>query len=213
MRLRRATPVLGALVGLLAAAGCGGSGQVSAGALKPRLLEAAALPGYRLERTLDWRDPVDLVAQGMFLPAATAPSAAVKVVRDAGLRGAAGEVLASGSGIDTAEITVGVAEFKSAAAATRMRDWMHQQDLQQPCFSECIFSPHAAALPGVPNGVFVVQSSHPPGQPAKKSPTNFHVEFTKGPYLYFAATQGSPGDQPKVVAGTQLYYRHVRRLS
>jgi hypothetical protein len=35
------------------------------------------------------------------------------------------------------------------------------------------------------------------------------VEFTVGPYLYFAWTQGSPNDKSKFIAGAQRYYRQV----
>jgi hypothetical protein len=151
------------------------------------------------------------------LPERTKPSAAVKVVKTAGLRGAAGEVLSRGGGLNTSEITIGVAKFKSADSANKVRDWMHDQDLQQPCAVACIFSPHPVKLPGVPSGRLVVQSSYPeppPGAPADATPyggppTNYHVEFTVGPYLYFASTQGSSKDRAKFIAGAQSYYRQV----
>jgi hypothetical protein len=35
------------------------------------------------------------------------------------------------------------------------------------------------------------------------------VEFTVGPNLYFAWTQGSPSDRAKFIAGARRYYRQV----
>jgi hypothetical protein len=213
------TAVLLALAGLATVflAACGSDNSVSSASLKPQLLKASAVPGYGLQRTLDWNDPVDLVGQGIFLPELTKPSAALKVVKTAGLRGAAGEVLSRGAGLNTSEITIGVAKFKSADSANKVRDWMHGQDLQQPCAVACIFRPHPAKLPGVRSGRLVVQSSYPtppPGAPADAKPvggppTNYEVEFTVGPYLYFAWTQGSPNDKAKFIAGAQRYYRQV----
>jgi hypothetical protein len=207
------------LVGLatLFLAACGSDKSVSSASLKPQLLKASAVPGYGLQRTLDWSDPVDMVAQGLFLPELTKPSAGVKVIKSAGLRGAAGEVLSRGGGMNMSEVTIGVAKFKSADSANKVRDWMHGQDLQQPCAVACIFSPHPVKLPGVPSGRLVVQSSYPtppPGAPAGAKPiggppTNYHVEFTVGPYVYFASTQGSPNDKAPFIAGAQRYYRQV----
>src|SRR5436190_14762170 len=113
------TPVLLALVGLATVflAACGSDKSVSSASLKRQLLKASAVPGYGLQRTLDWNDPVDLVGQGIFLPELTKPSAAVKVMKTAGLRGAAGEVLARGGGLNASAITIGVAKVKSADSA------------------------------------------------------------------------------------------------
>src|SRR4051812_9388540 len=87
---------IGAVVALVCLAGCGGSNDVSAESLKPRLLPVAFLPGFHQLRTFDWSDPVNLVGEGIFLPEATHPSHAVKEIRDAALRGSAGEDLNRG---------------------------------------------------------------------------------------------------------------------
>src|SRR5207247_9225785 len=80
-----------AVVGLGALAGCGSDNEVSAASLKPRLLPVSLVPGFRLLRTLDWSDPVNLVGEGIFLPEATHPSQAVKEGNDSGFRGSGGE--------------------------------------------------------------------------------------------------------------------------
>ena len=78
---------------LVALAGCGGggsSGNVTAQSLEPRLIPASSLPGFTKAHTYDWSDPINLVGEGIPLPAATHPSDGVQVFKKAGLRGAAG---------------------------------------------------------------------------------------------------------------------------
>jgi hypothetical protein len=223
-----------ALVVVLGLIGCGSDGnEVSAASLKPRLLPVAFAPGFHLLRTLDWSDPVNLVGEGIFLPEATHPSDAVKEIRDAGFSGAAGEDLNQG-GPTGDEIRTGVMKFKSAAAAEKVRDWMHGEDLQQPCFAQCIFSPRNLAIAGIPGVKAVRQvptaqppSGLPPGVnlppgvtppkgaravPGSGPPTRYLVEFTVGPYLYFTSAEGAGGTKG-FVAGAKRYYDRVKGLS
>ena len=221
-----------AAVGLGGLAGCGSSGnEVSAASLKPRLLPAPS--GFHLLRTLDWSDPVNLVGEGLFLPEATHPSQAVKEIRDAGFRGAAGEDLNRG-GPTGDQIRTGVIKLKSDSAATKVRDWLHSQDLQQPCFAQCIFSPRNLAIAGIPGAKAVRQvptggppSGPPPGvklppgvtppkgavAPGSGPPTRYLVEFTVGSYLYFASTEGTGSRAgARFVAGAKRYYERVKAL-
>ena len=69
---------------------CGGTSKVSSASLQPRLLPSSEVPGFGLQRTLDWSDPVNLVGEGLFLPQRTRPSSAVKEFTGAHLAGAAG---------------------------------------------------------------------------------------------------------------------------
>jgi hypothetical protein len=140
-----------AAVGLGGLTGCGSDSKVSVSSLKPRLLPASLTPGFRVLRTLDWSDPVNLAGEGFFLPELAHPSDAVKEIRGAGFQGALGEQLNRG-GPTGDDIRTGVAKFKSAGGAGKVRDWMHREDLQQPCFAQCIFSPRNLVLPGIPGG-------------------------------------------------------------
>jgi hypothetical protein len=232
VRERRPGAVAIGLVGLATAAGlaaCGGgsSGKVSSAALEDRLLPASSVPGYRQQRTFDWSDSVNLVGEGLVLPESTHPSEGVKTFHDAGLKGAAGERFAQGKPPDESYLTIGVLKLKSAKAARKARDWMHGQDLLQPCFSACIFSPRNLRIPGVPTATAVQQTPtlSPPGvkslRPGAKAvpppgvqgpPTHYLVEFTTGRYLYFFNGDGSRRDARKVVTTTQGYYRGVRKL-
>jgi hypothetical protein len=210
--------------------GCGGDSTVSASSLKPRLLPASLTPGFHLLRTLDWSDPVNLVSEGIFLPELTHPSDAVKEVRDADFQGAVGEQLNRG-GPNGNDIRTGVVKFKSDSGAEKVRDWMHREDLQQPCFAQCIFTPRNLALAGVP-GVEAVQqvpSAQPPGTPppgvklppgvtaprvppGSGPPTRYLAEFTIGHYLYFLSTEGNAAARAKFVTATQQYYKRVKPL-
>lgn len=218
-----------ATAGLGGLTGCGSESKVSASSLKPRLLPASLTPGFHMLRTLDWSDPVNLVGEGIFLPEVTHPSEAVKEIRDADFRGAAGEQLNRG-GPTGDDIRNGVAKFKSTGEADKVRDWMHREDLQQPCFAECIFSPRILPLPSVPGGVAVRQvpsaqaPTPPPGVklppgvkapravPGSGPPTRYLAEFTIGKYLYFVSTTGNAAAKEKFVAGIQQYYRRVKGL-
>ena len=199
-----------AAAGLGGLTGCGSESNVSASSLKPRLLPASLTPGFHLLRTLDWSDPVNLVGEGIFLPELTHPSQAVKEVRDAGFRGAVGEQLNRG-GPNGTDIRSGVAEFKSAGGAEKVRDWMHSEDLQQPCFAQCIFS--SAQPPGPPPGVKL-----PPGvkaprvAPGSGPPTRYLAEFTIGDDLYFVSTEGNAAARARFVTGIQQYYKRLQGL-
>ena len=215
------------MAGLVGLTGCGGGGgsEVSASSLKPRLLPVSLTPGFHLLRILDWSDPVNLVGEGIFLPEATHPSAAVKEVRDADFRGASGEQLNRG-GPNGDDIRTGVVKFKSAGGAEKVRDWMHSEDLQQPCFAQCIYSPRNLAIPGIPGAQAVRQvpsAQQPPGTPPPGvklprvvpgggPPIRYLTEFTIGDYLYFISTQGDAAARARFVAGTQQYYKRVKGL-
>jgi hypothetical protein len=211
----------------VALVGCGGGSSVSSASLQPRLLPASSTPGFGVQRTLDWSDPVNLVGEGLFLPQATHPSAAVAEFKGAHFKGSAGEVLtngpANGPGSNGVEVRVGVAQFSSGTDANRVRDWMHRQDLHQPCFSQCIFAPGSVTVPGVPTLRFVVQSSHVPPPPkgvgipagvrVASAPTNYLAEFTVGPYLYWIILQGDSSAKAQFEEGIKLYYAHAKQTA
>jgi hypothetical protein len=191
---------------------CGGSGQVSAKSLEPRLLPASAVPGFGLARTLDWSDPVNLVGEGVALAGFTHPSAGVKEFQDAHLKSAAGEILTRGAGLEVDEIHVGVAKLGSASDAVKVRGWMHGQDLSEPCPTACVFRPQPMKLSEVPDSAAVVQTAI--GEPAS-APANYRAEFTRGPYLYWVWFQGNPSETTKSMfaAGISRYYQHAKQQS
>jgi hypothetical protein len=200
-----------AALSLALVTGCGGGGKVSATSLDPRLLPAASVPGFTVARRLDWSNPIDLVGEGVALPGITYPSAGVKEFQNAHVKGGAGEVLNRGVGLNATEVHVGVAKFDSASDATKVRSWMHGQDLQQPCFTECVFSPLPVKLSGVPNSAAVIQTTT--GGKARRGPANYRAEFTVGPYLYWVWFQGDASAKTKdrFQAGLGRYYQHAKQ--
>jgi hypothetical protein len=223
---RPAVPLVSSLLIFAVLSGCGGGDKVSSSSLNPRLLPASAIPGFVQERTFDWSDPVNLVGEGIAIPQSTHPSDAVKKFQKSHLEGAAGEVLRRGSGLGATEVVVGVAKFKSDGDATAVKNWMHNQDLQQPCFSECAFAPRQTTVPGAPGVQFVVQTAPAvarplPGVKVKGPPprglpeaANYLAEFTSGPYLYWADLGGSDSTAKRQVeAGLKAYYDRAKRES
>ena len=228
---RPAAAALFAVAGASLAFGCGTS-TVSSASLDSRLAPESVAQGFHVERTLDWSNPVNLVGEGFKLPEATHPSEGVSEVNASGFEGAAGEQLNVGGPLGQT-ITTGVIKVSSAADATKLRDWMHAQDLQQPCFAQCVFSPSNLPAPGVPGAVAVEQlpppaPSPPPAvrQAAARAhrpvvvagpggqsgpPTTYLTEFTIGKYLYFAWTQG--GTPPQFLHGLRTYYTAVSKMS
>jgi hypothetical protein len=214
------------LCACLEVAACGSGGKVSSASLQPRLLSASSVPGFAIQRKFDWSDPVNLVGEGLALPARTRPSEAVREFTGARYRGAAGEVIANGISVEATEVRLGVARFDSSADANRVRDWMHGEDLKQPCFQQCIFAPGNVPVTGIPAARFVVQTSHRPSGPPPgvriprgvrvpstvgQAPSNYLAEFTVGPYLYWVILEGAPGAQAKFEQGLRLYYAHARQ--
>jgi hypothetical protein len=197
-----------ALVFVLGA--CGGSSKVSATSLEPRLLPASSLPGFTSVATRNWSNPVDLASQGVALPQPTYPSEAVKEFQTAHLQGAAGEVLRRGVGLDQTDIVIGVAELDSASDAAKAQSWMHSQDLQEPCFGVCIFSPRVVKLAGVPGSAAVVQYL---ARARPSDPANYRAEFTIGRYLYWAwfSSDSRAKTKSEFEAGIARYYQHAKQ--
>ena len=83
------------------------------------------------------------------------------------------------------EQAVPLLQRRLKAGANKVRDWMHGQDLQEPCFSQCRYSPRPLNVPGVRSARLVAQSGQPPPPPPGAAPgaitepqTNYLVEFT-----------------------------------
>jgi hypothetical protein len=221
----RSLVVVVCVIPIAAISGCGGSNEISAASLQPRLLSSSELPGLGLQRKFDWSDPVNLVGEGVAVPQTTQPSEAVKEFKAAGLKGAAGEtfILTSRAPGEETISTLGVAKFGSAASAERVRDWMHSQDRHQPCYGPCIFAPYVTSIAGIPNVRYVIQSGKapppPPGAPkgAKAvtgaAPANYLAEFTIGQYLYWAILHGDSTAKARFEKGLRLYYAHAKQAA
>jgi hypothetical protein len=195
------------------AIGCGGDDDetVSPASLQERLLPESELKELRLEveRTFEWDNPIDVVVEGLVLPEATPPSEAVELIDDAGFEAGAGQHLAGGGG------SITVIQFDSADGAEEVRDWLHERDLEQPCFAACVVTPEEFAIEGIPGAEAV---HHEPAQappPEAGPPFEAHkVVFTLGSFLYAGEAAGPPPDinAADFTAGAQAVYEHVKDL-
>jgi hypothetical protein len=168
---------------------------------------------FKVERTFAWKDPIDVVGQGFALPAATAPSQGVGVLKKAGFDAGAGETLTTPAG--DSRIQIDVLKFNSAKGATDVRDWLHQQDQLQPCFATCSESVSNLRLPVIPGALAAKQvplKNRPPNAPGPFD--HYAVEFTKGAYLYVGTASGGPGTiKPSLFeTGSRAFYDHVKGL-
>jgi hypothetical protein len=198
--------VTGLLLALPLAA-CGGDDETSPESLRSRLLPAAEVPDYKVERTFEWDHPADYVVQGLFIAQSTRPSEVIDVVEDAGFEAGAGEIFAKGA--EGPHIHVLAAKFGSDDAARDVRDRVHQEDLKQPCYGACSQIQSDVAVSGIPDsrGAQSVPDPNPP--PDAPPPFEaFAVEFTVGPYLYIVGGGAEPGRlkrQQVIDAATALY--------
>jgi hypothetical protein len=186
-----------AMPGFGALAGCGGddNGGTDPASLKGKLLPASAIEGFKPERTFEWDSAIDLTAEGIFLPAATKRSDAVKLIDDAGFKAAAGQelVVSTGNPFEGPRITVDVIELGSADDARKVLDYLHKEDLKQPCFSVCSQEQGELRVDGIPRAKGA--QSVPLRKPPAEAPPPFEgyaVEFPIDSFLYVVAGGGGP---------------------
>jgi hypothetical protein len=193
-KLIKALAILGALGAMLvAAAGCGdddGGDDVPLAELKSHLPTADDL-GLESEREFEWDNATDFVVQGFVLPEATPPSELVAAIDDAGFQGAAGTHLADPPRPGGARI--GVAQFDSDEGAIQARDFLHEQDLKQPCLAACAVSPEEYKLDEIPDSTAVHHAPSKGELPPGLSPVEaYHGEFVVGSQLYVVQMDSAP---------------------
>jgi hypothetical protein len=213
---RRGLSLAGLICAALAlGAGCGGDDETSPASLKAQLVPASQLR-LKVEEPFEWDNPIDFIVDGVLIPAGTKHSDAIEEIDDFGFEAGYGEILRPrGGGPD---IHLDVAKFDSDDGARDARDYLHQQDLQQPCFAACSVNPEDLDVNGVPNLEGVHQVPLPKAQiPPGAGPPfeRFVVEFTIGPYLYIVDAGGAPGDTPprRFASGTKIVYEYASQRS
>jgi hypothetical protein len=206
-----------ALVALLATgalAGCGdddddGGDGASAADLKKQLLPESDVPGYKVQRTFAWDNATDAVVQGLFLPEETPPSRGVEVYEDAGFEAGAGEQLVKGNPFEGPHAAVVVIEFGSEDGARDALDFVHGEDLKQPCFAVCSVNPREMAVDGIPGakGAQLLPLRNPPDN-APPPFEAYAVEFTVGARLFVVGGSGGPEqvDKTFVLDAAKRYY-------
>jgi hypothetical protein len=216
---RSAALALTALVLLVqVGTGCGddnGDGDERTPESLESLLPPPAQVGpLRLERSLAWDNATDFIVQGTVLPQSTAPSSAIGQMDDSGFSAAAGQILTPEGGGEP--VNVSVAAFDSADGAAEAQDYLHEQDLQQPCFAACAVNPEELAIQDVAGVTAVhqvpVAGDLPPGVGPFEA---FAAEFTIGSDLFYVYARGDPGDVPAPAfeRGVQTIYEHAQQQS
>jgi hypothetical protein len=203
-----AVPVAGVVV-----AGCGGDGggEASPADLEPLLPPPSQLGPLEMERTFEWDNATDFIVQGTVLPEDTPPSSSVEKMDDAGFQAAAGEqLIPKGGGAPT---FVDAARFDSAEGATEAQNYLHQQDLQQPCAGSCVVAPQELTISDIPGATAVHQvPTKGPVPPGRQPFEAYSVEFTDGSALFYATASGDPGDiSPQAFEkGAVAFYEYAR---
>lgn len=148
------------------------------------------------------------------MPEALPPSKAIAAIDDAGFEAGAGQLIFPKGG--GPQIHVGVAGFDSSDGASKAVDYLHEQDLQQPCFAACTVTPRDLTVKGIPNSKAVHQVPNP-GKPPPGSEKfeRWVIEFAIGPDLYIVDTTGDPGAVPKArfEQGAQQVYQYAAKQS
>lgn len=204
--------LLAALIcaGLAVGAGCGGDDETSPASLKAQLVPASQLR-LKVEEPFEWDNPIDFMVDGFLLPAQTRHSDAIEEVDDAGFDAGYGEVQSPEGGGPGFHIDV--VKFDSDDGAAEIRDYLHKQDLLQPCYAACTVNPEPLEVKGIPNAKGVRQvplkGKSPPG--AGPPFERFVVEFTIGPYLYIVDAGGPPGAMPpaRFLRGAKTVYEYA----
>ena len=191
-------------------AGCGNDEETSPASLKGLLPPPSQIGPLKLEVPFEWDNPTDFIVQGTVLPQTTAPSEAVSKMDDAGFQAAAGDLLQPRGGGEP--VNVDVARFDSSEGATQARDYLHSQDLQQPCAAACSVNPRALTIKGIPGATAVhqvpIKGNLPPGIFPFEA---FAAEFVIGSDVFYAYASGHPGDIPPSAfeRGVRAIYEHA----
>jgi hypothetical protein len=213
VRFRRRSKALPLLIGSLVALpavglACGGD-ETSPASLKDRVIPAANLK-LKSEREFEWDNPTDFVVEGIHGPEKTRPSDIISAIDEAGFEAAAGRQLIAKGGEPGAHVSV--ARFDSEDGARQARDYLHEQDLQQPCFAACVVNPREHTVRGIPDSLAVyhepIEGEPPPGLFKFVA---FKIEFTIGEDLYVLDTMGAPGKptEAQFDRWAKAFYEHA----
>lgn len=112
-------------------------------------------------------------------------------------------------------VQVEAIKFRSKKGARRMLRWLHDRNLELPCYSSCTEVPGNLAVSGIPGAKgakLLPQPNLPPG--GEQGFTAYAVEFSIGDFVYVVQLSAPPGAttaQP-IVDGARTLYRQVSRL-
>jgi hypothetical protein len=204
----RALVIVGVLVALIGG-GCGDDDDgdsPSTASLEGLIPPPSAFGPLDVQREFTWDNPFDYVIQGLLLPQATAPSEAFEEMEDAGFSAGAGQELANA---DNPPVIVSVAAFGSEEEATEVQEYLHEQDLQQPCFAECTVDPQEFEVsdPSEATAVHYVPIEDQSDPRAFPPPDGYAAEFVVGSQVFYVHTEGVAEED--FLKGLQAFYDHA----
>jgi hypothetical protein len=175
--------------------------------LRSLLIRASSVPGYRLQRTLLWDKPVDVVFEALRLPESTHRSQAARFLEKQGFQAGAGQWLTDDRG---AQVRVAVIELGSISGARNLHVFARQEAFEQPCWGICGQRAAEFDVAGMPGSSGIEQVPLADRLPADPRPfTSYQIAFTRWKRLYLVVAVGPPGMRrdAAVAAASALYRR------
>jgi hypothetical protein len=176
--------------------------------LRSVLIRASSVPGFRLQRTLLWDKPVDVVFEGLRLPESTHRSHVARFLEKQGFQAGAGQWLTDDRG---ALLRVAAIELGSISGARNLHGYVHQEALEQPCWGVCGERASGFTVPGMPGSSGVRQLPLADRLPIDPRPfTAYQIAFTRWKRLYLVVAVGPPGmSRDAAVAAAGALYRRA----
>jgi hypothetical protein len=209
MGLARGAAVAVALAALALLGGCaeGVDRKATPDELRSVLIRASSVPGYRLQRTLLWDRPADVVFEALRLPESTRRSHAIRFLEKQGFQAGAGQWLTDDRG---AQVRVAVIELGSIAGARNLHMYLRRQAFERPCWGVCGERAAMFDVAGMPGATGVEQLPLADRVPIDPRPFSaYQIAFTRWKRLYLVVAQGPPGLPPDtaIAAAGALYRR------
>jgi hypothetical protein len=176
--------------------------------LRSVLIRASSVPGYRLQRTLLWDKPADVVFEGMRLPESTHRSQAQRFLEKQGFQAGVGQWLTDDRG---AQLRVAAIELGSISGARNLHDYARAEALEQPCWGVCGERTSRFDVAGMPGSSGVRQEPVGDRLPIDPRPfTAYQIAFTRAKRLYLVVAVGPPGmSRVAAVAAAGALYRRA----
>lgn len=196
----------------LAACGDGNEDPATPAEMKAALLPESQIDGLKRVRLYEWTNSTDFAVEGLLVGETTSTDAVEATLAGAGFEAGAGEELASVDGDeqrDGPRVNVAVGRFGSEHDALALRDFLHAEDMRQPCAKACVVSAKELQVPEIPGAK--ARAHTPIANPPQDAPEPFEgyaVVFNVGPVLYVVESWSPPGtlDAADVIATAQAMY-------
>jgi hypothetical protein len=202
----RAGLLLLALAAVLGVAACGGGDEADPLTLDQRFIQAGDTPGYEPDPLEggrgSWDDVREFVDQTEEQLVSATPGEAEEFLTKAGfVRAIGGTRFMPGSDGEhspgDAHVVMGVLQFEFEEGARDAVDWFHD-DGSQPCPGKCAVTISEFEVDGISDAkgvrrVVTAEALRQTGEEGEPSDA-YDIRFADGPFAYYVATFGRPGD-------------------